>query len=104
MGERQEWRERIKQHGSEPSFRLAAMCGALVINDHELGDIVSIAGIISPLKGGQTPVLSVRRYADTSSNTLGVVQTRMVIVPEEANALKGGTLQIVAMEVHPAIL
>jgi len=63
----------------------------------KVGDVVSIAGIVPPLKGQQTPVLRVQRATAAYNGFLGVVQARAAVEEVPAYAADGmqtGTLQM----------
>jgi hypothetical protein len=47
------------------------------------GDVVSISGVASPLKGQDTPVLEVQRATGTGGGALGVVQARAEVTAVE---------------------
>jgi hypothetical protein len=49
----------------------------------QVGDIVVINGITTPLIGGQTPVLMVRGATAAEAGLLGVVQSRAVVEPAQ---------------------
>jgi hypothetical protein len=55
----------------------------------EVGDVVSISGIASPLAEGQQPILKVRRAGPGDGGLLGVVQSRAAL--DTAQALRPST-------------
>jgi len=64
----------------------------------EVGDVVSISGLASPLKGQQAPVLQVRRATSTGGGALGVVQARASVTIREMTVSSGGSDQMDAVE------
>ena len=64
----------------------------------EVGDVVSISGVGSPLKGQQTPILKVRRATAAGGGALGVVQARAAVTATEAPVLGSDSDQTVTVE------
>jgi hypothetical protein len=54
----------------------------------EVGDVVTISGVASPLRGQQTPLLKVQR-ASTATGAFGVVQSRAEVTTSQARTSSG---------------